>query len=76
MIDRLSWLQTHTPFRSLSVEALEAIAAALPTEFIPANRRIILEDRPVTHLIILQSGELEAYHTTRDRPHGGDSAGN
>lgn len=68
MIDRLSWLQTHTPFRSLSLEALEAIAAALRTESIAANRRIVLEDTPVTHLIILRSGELEAYHTTRDRP--------
>lgn len=68
MTDRLSWLQTHTPLRSLSLQALEAIAAALRTESIAANRRIVLEDTPVTHLIILRSGELEAYHTTRDRP--------
>ncbi|MFN4278783.1 cyclic nucleotide-binding domain-containing protein [Thermosynechococcus sp.] len=68
MADRLSWLQTHTPLRSLSLAALEAIAAALRTEAIAANRRIVLEDTPVTQLIILRSGELEAYHTTRDRP--------
>jgi len=66
--DRLEWLQRHTPFGSLSLAALEAIAAACRQEQIAANRRLVLEDQAVTTLYILKSGQFEAYHTTTDSP--------
>ncbi|XFA72387.1 sigma 54-interacting transcriptional regulator [Thermosynechococcaceae cyanobacterium Okahandja] len=68
VLERLQWLQRHTPLASLSLAALEAIAAAVRQEHIAANRRLVLEDQPVTALYILYSGHLEAYHTTADTP--------
>ncbi len=66
--ERLEWLQAHTVFATLSLAALEAIAAALRQEQIAANRRLVLEDQPVSALYILHTGQLEAYHTTAATP--------
>ena len=62
-MERIGWLRENTSLGSLSEEALGAIAAALQTETVQENRRLVLEDTPPIALYILRSGHLESYHT-------------
>ncbi|UBF25527.1 sigma 54-interacting transcriptional regulator [Kovacikia minuta CCNUW1] len=62
---RVTWLRQNTSLESLSEEALEAIAAAIQSETIQGNRRLVLEDTRPEALYILYSGHLESYQTSK-----------
>ncbi len=63
---RANWLQTHTIFRDLPNDLVNAIAPCLTTVPFAANRRLILEDTEPDALYILKSGRLESYRTRKN----------
>jgi transcriptional regulator with AAA-type ATPase domain/NAD-dependent dihydropyrimidine dehydrogenase PreA subunit len=64
--EQIAWLRDNTVFSSLSDQVLAAIAAAIQTETVSENRRLVLEDTEPQALYILRSGRLESYHTSKN----------
>lgn len=59
------WLRDYTILSALSAPALSAIAAAIQSEAVQENRRLVLEDTTPQAFYVLKSGRLETYHTSR-----------
>ncbi len=58
----VNWLESATELGMLPHDVLESIASELEVLVLPANRRVTIEDTPVTKLYILESGQAERYH--------------
>lgn len=63
---KVEWLQQQTVLGTLSEPLLAAIADRIQVEFVPENRRLVLEDTEPQAVYILKTGRLEAYRTSPD----------
>lgn len=63
--ERVAWLRANTNLETLSDEALAAIAADIQAETVQENRRLVLEESQPEALVVLRSGRLEGYHTSK-----------
>ena len=59
VLDRVTWLQEHTPLAAIDSEVLTALAASLAERHIEANRPLLQAGEVPEGLYILRQGQLE-----------------
>lgn len=57
---KVEWLQQQTVLGTLSEPLLAAIADRIQVEFVPENRRLVLEDTEPQAVYILKTGDRKS----------------